>query len=251
MRAGTRYVIQRQRRNGRVYEIRGQPMPDGGYVTTYTDITEFKHTEQQLLEAKQTLEQRVTERTLELSKALAAEARGQARGRAGQFDQDALRRRGEPRPAAAAERGAAVRLRARATRPTTGTVREIAGRIEGSLRAAEEVLDDMLDIARLESGVDAQPRLTVFALDDVFADLERQFSPVAAQAQPAACASAARGCTCAAIACCCGACCRTWSPTPCATRSAAASSSAAGRAAVASRCRSGTPAPASPSSTAT
>ena len=38
MRAGTRYVIQRQRHNGRVYEMRGQPMPDGGYVTTYTDL---------------------------------------------------------------------------------------------------------------------------------------------------------------------------------------------------------------------
>jgi PAS domain S-box-containing protein len=74
MKAGTRYVIQRQRRSGRVYEIRGQPMPDGGYVTTYTDVTEYKNTEQELLEAKQTLEQRVTARTLELSKALAAEA---------------------------------------------------------------------------------------------------------------------------------------------------------------------------------
>ncbi len=56
----------------------------------------------------------------------------------------------------------------------------IAGRIEGSLRAAEEVLDDMLDIARLESGA-MRSELTVFALDDVFADVERQFSPVAAK----------------------------------------------------------------------
>jgi len=39
MRAGSAYVIQRARRNGRVYEIRGQAMPDGGYVTTYTDVT--------------------------------------------------------------------------------------------------------------------------------------------------------------------------------------------------------------------
>jgi CheY-like chemotaxis protein/anti-sigma regulatory factor (Ser/Thr protein kinase) len=59
-------------------------------------------------------------------------------------------------------------------------VREIAGRIEGSLRAAEEVLDDMLDIARLESG-SMRADLTVFALDEVFADLERQFAPLAAR----------------------------------------------------------------------
>jgi PAS domain S-box-containing protein len=45
MKSGKAYVTQRLRRNGDVYEIRGQPLPDGGYVTTYNDITEFKRTE--------------------------------------------------------------------------------------------------------------------------------------------------------------------------------------------------------------
>lgn len=179
MKAGTRYVIQRQRRNGRVYEIRGQPMPDGGYVTTYADVTEYKHTEQQLLEAKQTLEQRVSERTLELSKALAAEA--EAKRAAEQANST------KTRFVAAASHDLlqplnAARLFASALgdTPDLSTVQTIAGRIEGSLRAAEEVLDDMLDIARLESGA-MRSELTVFALDDVFADVERQFSPVAAK----------------------------------------------------------------------
>ena len=152
MRAGTRYVIQRQRHNGRVYEMRGQPMPDGGYVTTYTDITEFKHNEQQLLEAKQTLEQRVSERTQALSIALQAEAAAklaaeQANATKTRFVAAASHDLLQPLNAA--------RLFASALSdaPTdAGSVREIAGRIEGSLRAAEEVLDDMLDIARLESG---------------------------------------------------------------------------------------------------
>src|SRR3974377_1982326 len=61
MRAGSSYVPQRERPNGRVYEISGQPLPDGGYVTTYTDITEFKRTERELLEAKLELESRVEE----------------------------------------------------------------------------------------------------------------------------------------------------------------------------------------------
>jgi len=179
MQAGTRYVIQRQRGNGRVYEIRGQPMPDGGYVTTYTDITEFKHNEQQLLESKQTLEQRVLERTVELSKALAAEA--EAKRAAEQANAT------KTRFVAAASHDLlqplnAARLFASAlTDETDGaSVREIATRIEGSLRAAEEVLDDMLDIARLESGA-MRTELAVFALDDVLADLERQFSSVAAK----------------------------------------------------------------------
>jgi PAS domain S-box-containing protein len=178
LRAGTPYVIQRTRRSGRTYEIRGQPMPEGGYVTTYTDITEFKHTEQQLIEAKQTLEQRVTERTRELSKALAAEA--DAKQAAEQANST------KTRFVAAASHDLlqplnAARLFASALGDTPadpGAVREIAGRIEGSLRAAEEVLDDMLDIARLESG-SMRADLTVFALDEVFADLERQFAPLA------------------------------------------------------------------------
>jgi len=180
LRAGTRYVIQRTRGNGRVYEMRGQPMPDGGYVTTYTDITEFKHNEQQLLEAKQTLEQRVSERTQELSIALAAEAEAklaaeQANSTKTRFVAAASHDLLQPLNAA--------RLFASALGDSPAdpaAVREMAGRIEGSLRAAEEVLDDMLDIARLESG-SMRAELTVFPLADVLADLERQFAPVAAR----------------------------------------------------------------------
>jgi signal transduction histidine kinase len=73
MRAGTAYTFQRERRNGQVYSINGQPMAGGGYVSTYTDITEFKRTEQALLEAKQELEARVEQRTRELSEALDAQ----------------------------------------------------------------------------------------------------------------------------------------------------------------------------------
>jgi PAS domain S-box-containing protein len=179
MKAGTAYVIQRTRRNGRVYEIRGQAMPDGGYVTTYTDITEFKRTERELLEAKQTLEERVTERTYELSKALSAEASAKQSAE--------LANATKTRFVAAASHDLlqplnAARLFASALHDSTqdSSVREIAVHIEGSMRAAEEVLDDMLDIARLESGaMRANPGN--FALDEVLADLERQFAPAAAQ----------------------------------------------------------------------
>ncbi len=173
-------MIQRQRDNGRVYEMRGQPMPDGGYVTTYTDITEFKHNEQQLLEAKQTLEQRVSERTHALSIALQAEAAAklaaeQANATKTRFVAAASHDLLQPLNAARLFASALSDAPADAA-----SVREIAGRIEGSLRAAEEVLDDMLDIARLESG-SMRAEITVFALDDVFADLERQFTPAAAR----------------------------------------------------------------------
>ncbi len=179
MRAGTAYVIQRSRRNGRVYEMRGQPMPDGGYVTTYTDITEFKRTELELLEAKETLEQRVAERTTELSQALEAQQAAK--------QQAELANATKTRFVAAASHDLlqplnAARLFASALEDTTAdvAVREAAGRIDSSLRAAEEVLDDMLDIARLESGaLRAEPG--DFLLRPVLEELEQQFAPVAAR----------------------------------------------------------------------
>jgi PAS domain S-box-containing protein len=179
MRAGTAYVIQRARRNGRVYEIRGQAMPDGGYVTTYTDVTDYKQAEQALLETKLTLEQRVEERTRELQNALEAQ-------------RDAKRLAEEAnitktRFVAAASHDLlqplnAARLFASALeeRSEDPGVREIAGRIDSSMRAAEEVLDDMLDIARLESGT-MRAEITDFGIAEVFEDLERQFAPLAAR----------------------------------------------------------------------
>jgi PAS domain S-box-containing protein len=63
------HVFERVRANGVVLEIRGQPMPGGGFVTTYTDITERKAAERAVVQLNAELEQRVTERTAELERA--------------------------------------------------------------------------------------------------------------------------------------------------------------------------------------
>jgi PAS domain S-box-containing protein len=177
MRAGHAYVIQRARRSGRVYEIRGRPMPDGGYVTTYTDITDFKQTEQALREATQTLEQRVADRTSELEAAL--EAQRAAKWLAEEANAT------KTRFVAAASHDLlqplnAARLFASALeeRAEDETVKTLAARIDSSMRAAEEVLDDMLDIARLESGT-MRTEIVDFDLAELFEGLERQFGPLA------------------------------------------------------------------------
>jgi PAS domain S-box-containing protein len=179
MRAGTSYVIQREWLNGRVYEMHGQGMPDGGYVTTFTDITDFKRTEQALLDAKQTLEQRVEERTHALQ--LALEAQRDAKRLAEEANAT------KTRFVAAASHDLlqplnAARLFASALeeRSDDPDVREIAGRIDSSMRAAEEVLDDMLDIARLESGT-MRAEFTDFSVAGIIEELEQQFAPLAAR----------------------------------------------------------------------
>ncbi|MFL0810342.1 MAG: PAS-domain containing protein [Agarilytica sp.] len=52
-----------------VIEIKGSPLPNGGYVTTYDDISEFISAQDQLEKTNEYLERRVKERTLELEAA--------------------------------------------------------------------------------------------------------------------------------------------------------------------------------------
>ncbi|PJI39181.1 PAS-domain containing protein [Ferrovibrio sp.] len=63
--------LQRRRPNGRVLEIIGTPIPDIGFVTSYSDITELRRTQDQLRDLADTLEARVDERTVALTKYIA------------------------------------------------------------------------------------------------------------------------------------------------------------------------------------
>jgi len=181
LRAGTAYEFQRTRRNAQVYSIHGQPMAGGGYVTTYTDITEYKRTEQALLEAKQGLEARVQQRTQELVAALEAQRAAKQQAEEANI--------GKTRFVAAASHdllqplnaarlfASALETRARAQRDL-GDVAEMAARIDESMRAAEELLSDLLDIARLDSGV-LKPVCTTIPIADLIEDLRRQYAPLA------------------------------------------------------------------------
>ncbi len=178
MRAGTAYNFQRKRRNGKVYSIHGQPMSGGGYVATYTDITEFKLAEQALLDAKQGLEERVAQRTQELSLSLDAQRAAKqlaetANASKTRFVAAASHDLLQPINAA---RLFASALESRAREHPD--LLELAGRIDGSMRAAEELLNDLLDIARLDSGA-LRPEITSFPIADLLEDLGRQYAPLA------------------------------------------------------------------------
>ena len=56
------------RTSGRILEIRSNPMPDGGIVATYADITARVEADMALKRANETLEQRVESRTAELTR---------------------------------------------------------------------------------------------------------------------------------------------------------------------------------------
>jgi PAS domain S-box-containing protein len=178
MRAGTAYTYQRERKNGQVFSINGQPMAGGGFVSTYTDITEFKRTEQALLDAKQELEARVEQRTRELSDALDAQRNAKLQAEAANI--------GKTRFVAAASHDLlqplnAARLFVSALESRAAAhpeLVELTSRIDGSMRAAEELLKDLLDIAQLDIGV-MRPDITTFSIAELLDDLQRQYAPLA------------------------------------------------------------------------
>jgi CheY-like chemotaxis protein/anti-sigma regulatory factor (Ser/Thr protein kinase) len=57
-------------------------------------------------------------------------------------------------------------------------LQELTVRIDASMRAAEELLDDLLDVARLDSGV-LKPDMSSFSIIELLEELRRQYAPLA------------------------------------------------------------------------
>ena len=55
MRQGSQHFYQRHTSDGRVIEIRGNPMPGGGFVTSFTDVTERLQAEEALRESERNI----------------------------------------------------------------------------------------------------------------------------------------------------------------------------------------------------
>ena len=164
MRAGSPHVFERVRSDGQVIEMRGQALPGGGYVTSYNDVTEFKRVEMALLESNETLEQRVAERSREAESAQQSKTRFLAA-----ISHDVL----QPLNAA--------RLFTSALRESGGDAAEqvrLAERVDASLRAAEELLDGLLDVSRMDAN-HLRAELTDFDAAEVLRELAAQYAPVA------------------------------------------------------------------------
>lgn len=167
MRAGSRHIFERTLRTGQVIALRGRPLPGGGYVTTYSDVTDYKHAEHALRDINETLEQRVAERTHEAEQAHETRAKFLAA-----ISHDVL----QPINAA---------------RLFTSALREadpeqdadyLAERIDTSLRAAEELLDGLLDMSRLDAST-LQPELSNLDISQMLTQLAEQYRPMAASRQ--------------------------------------------------------------------
>jgi signal transduction histidine kinase len=162
---------------GLVVEIRTNRMPDGGIVTTATDITPSVVAAEALERANATLEMRVRERTTELTR-LNAEL-GRAKGDAEEANVS------KTRFLAAASHDILQPLNAARLYVTSLMEREgdgenarLIGNVDASLDAVEEIFGALLDISRLDTGA-MRAEFVSFRIDEMLRQLEVEFSPLA------------------------------------------------------------------------
>lgn len=169
LRTGSRYRYQRQQPSGQIIELQGNPMPDGGFVTTYTDITELVNAQNELRRINQELEARVAERTQALSEAkLAAEQAHQSKSKFfAAAGHDLMQ------PFNAASLFCEMLLQ----RVQHDEAR-LAQQIQQSLQNAEELLTMLLEMTKLESG-NLQPVKRDIALWDIMEPLQASFQMLA------------------------------------------------------------------------
>ncbi len=177
MRAGKPHIYERQNPDGRHLRISGNPMPGGGYVTTFADITEDKRREQALLDANETLEARVEARTKEL-RALTEDlekARSEAVGA----------NASKTRFLAAASHDLLQPLNA--ARLFLGAVnsdpssQKLLSKADSAIQSADELLKGLLNISRLDHS-SVLPKYTNIPLAPLFEDLTDEARPMAKKA---------------------------------------------------------------------
>ncbi len=179
MRQGTAHTSERVFPNGRVVELIGNPMPGGGFVMSFSDITAYRQAEKALKEANESLEHRVEERTRELSelnqalieaKSVAETANASKTRFLAAVSHDLMQPLNAARLFSASLAHQAEGLPKEA--------QELVRHLDSSLRSAEDLITDLLDISRLESGR-ITPDRSAFPLATLFDTLGVEFTALA------------------------------------------------------------------------
>ncbi len=165
----------------RVIEIRSARLPDGGIVTTYTDVTQTVQTEEALEAANEFLEKRVDERTAELqrlnaelasAKTVAEEANLSKTRFLAAASHDILQPLNAARLYASSLAEGPARIGGDDERA------DLAHKVDMSLEAVEEILGALLDISRLDAGA-TKPEVSDVPVADLMRMLEVEFMPLA------------------------------------------------------------------------
>ena len=170
LRQGSPHMVERERPDGSLLEIRGRPLPGGGFVTSYADIALYKEAARELRTLTSTLEHRIDKTTHEL-RAAKAEAERANRNKT-RYVAAAVHDLLQPLNAARLFAGSLKHSVA----PSPETT--LLERIERSLQALDSQLTSMLDLARLDAGA-ISPDVQIFALAPLLQELAGQFGIMA------------------------------------------------------------------------
>jgi signal transduction histidine kinase/CheY-like chemotaxis protein len=157
-------------RDGLFLQVFGQEMPDRGFVISFSDVTAERSAAAALQAAKESLEQRVAERTLALEDALeVAERANASKSRfVAAASHDLLQ------PLSAAKLFLAAAENADGVGGQIATIRQV----RSALESVESILGALLDISRLDSG-NASFNLTTFPLERLLERLGQEFREIA------------------------------------------------------------------------
>jgi Na+/proline symporter/signal transduction histidine kinase/CheY-like chemotaxis protein len=177
LRQGSSYKFQRQQQDGRIFEMLGNPLPGGGFVTTYSDVSSFIEVQRELEQSNNTLEQRVKSRTAELEQLnqqlqqtkQQLEATTAAKTR---FFAAASHDLMQPFNAAALFCGL-IRQQSQ-----QDDVKQLAQNLTQSLNSAEELLTAILELTKLDAGV-VKAQADTFALAELLDQSAREAAVLA------------------------------------------------------------------------
>lgn len=191
LRQGNAHRFLRQRANGRVIEMIGNPLPEGGFVTSFTDITEHIESQYALQEANIDLEKRMHARSAEV-KSINDELLKEIERRA-QIENELQKTKAEAERANATKTEFlalashdilqplnAARLYSEALHSAKLTQEDkaILDKLCVSMHSTETLIATLLEIARFDQGA-IQPTLQNSSLIDILSPIISEFAVIA------------------------------------------------------------------------
>jgi Na+/proline symporter/signal transduction histidine kinase len=165
-----------------VIEIRSSRLPEGGIVTTYTDVSDAVAAEEALGRTNETLEQRVRERTEQLIRLNGELARAKVEADDANVSKTrflAAASHDILQPLNAARLYATSLLERMDEASAQDTQqRTLARNVDAALESVEEILTALLDMSRLDSGA-MKAELSNFRIEDMLRQLRLEFAPQA------------------------------------------------------------------------
>jgi signal transduction histidine kinase/Na+/proline symporter/CheY-like chemotaxis protein/PAS domain-containing protein len=163
---GNAYRLERRLPNDKVIEIRGTPLANGGYVTTYTDVSDYDNMLSELETNKHQLEERVKDRTAELQQVNDSLLReNELRSRVeselksvnaskSHFMAAASHDLLQPINAARLFTSSLIQL----TKEENSTLKQTVDQLDDALLQSEHLINSLRDISRLRSGKERPKR---------------------------------------------------------------------------------------------